>query len=180
MRPRKKGGWVKWLVFCLLIAGLVAGGLWYRQRPKDESAEFKTTTITRGDLVQMVTANGQLNPVKSVQVGSQISGIIQEIGADFNSLVKEGDVIAKIDPATFQQSVSLAEAELLSAKAARELAALNHRRATELQKNDLIPASEGDKALVDLHQAEATVKMREAALERTKVDLARTTIYAPI
>lgn len=180
MRPRKKGGWVKWVIFLLLVAGLVAGGIWYQKRPKDEAPDFKTATIVRGDLVQMVTANGQLNPVKSVQVGSQVSGIILEIAADFNSQVKEGDVIAKIDPATFQQSVSLAEAELLSAKAALELAALNNRRATELRKNDLIPASDADKAIVDLHQGEATVRMREAALERAKVDLARAVIYAPI
>ncbi len=180
MPQTRRSSWINWLLILLVLGGAIAGGIAYWKRSKDTPVDFKTATIPRGDLTQAVTANGQLSPVINVQVGSQISGIINAIKVDFNSKVKQGDVIAQIDPATYESSVTQAEADLLSAKAALELTQINNRRALELRKSDLIAASEADKTVADLHQAEATVKMREAALQKAKVDLARTTIYAPI
>src|SRR5438552_3165268 len=138
MRPRRKRSWPKWVAGLLVVGGLGGGAFWYLRRPKEEAPDFKTAAVTRGDLTQAVTANGQLNAVKSVQVGSQISGIILNLNVDFNSQVKEGEVIAQIDPATYQHGVTLAEAELMSAKASLELAQINDRRAQELRKSDLI------------------------------------------
>lgn len=163
----------------LLIGGGLACG-WYLQRSRNAPADFKTATVGRGDILQSVTANGQISPVKSVTVGSQISGQILDIKVDFNSRVKENDVLAQIDPSTYQRSVAQAEAQVLSAKASRELTEVNYRRATKLFQNNLIPAADADKAVADLHQAEASVKMDEANLESRKVDLERTTIRAPI
>ncbi len=180
MSQARPSNWLKWFLILLVLGGAAAGGFIYLKRSKETPVDFKTATISRGDLTQAVTANGQLSPVINVQVGSQISGIINEIKVDFNSKVKQGDVIAQIDPATYDQGVSQADADLMSAKAALELAQINNRRAQELRKNELIAVSDADKALADLHQAEATVKMRDAALQKAKVDLARTTIYAPI
>ena len=130
-------------------------------------------------MTQAVTASGQLNPMLSVQVGSQISGMIQHLYVDYNSSVTQGQMIAELDSATYRAAVQQAQADVANAKAALELAQLNARRATELRKSDLIAAADNDKAVADLHQAEAQVLLREAAVEKAKVDLNRCTIFAP-
>jgi HlyD family secretion protein len=172
--------WWKWLLLLLLLAAGVAAWRWRATHPKEPALSYKTAVIGPGDITQAVTANGQINPVKSVTVGSQISGIIMAIHVDYNSTVTNGQIIAQIDPSTYQQNVSAAEADLANAQAGLELAELNHRRSSALLKNELLPQSDYDKTVVDLHQAEAVVKTRQAALERAKVDFARTTIYAPV
>jgi HlyD family secretion protein len=142
--------------------------------------EYKTSPVSRGDVTQFVTANGSLTPVQLVEVGSQISGVITEIKVDFNSRVKAGDIVAQIDPATYERALGQAEAELANAEAAQELAQLNYDRGEELLKANLISKSEYDQLRVNLTQAKAQVKTRQANVERAKVDLDRTTIRAPI
>src|SRR6266850_4078526 len=168
-----------WLVLLLLIGGGGAAA-WYLGNVRDAGPQYLTAPVTRGDLTQVVTATGQLNPVVNVQVGTQISGIIQKLFVDFNSPVKEGQVIAQIDPATYLANVHQTEADVANAKAALELMQINAERAQELVRKNLIPQSEFDKARADLHQAEAAVKLKEASLERAKVDFSRCTVYAPI
>jgi HlyD family secretion protein len=140
----------------------------------------KTSPVTRGDVTQIVTANGSLTPVQLVEVGSQISGVITEIKADFNSRVKAGDIVAQIDPATYERALGEAEAELMSAEAGQEMAELNFDRGKQLYASLLISKSDSDQLRVNLSQAKAQVKTREASVERAKVDLSRTTIRAPI
>lgn len=142
--------------------------------------DYKTSPVTRGDVTQIVTANGALNPVQLVEVGSQISGVITEIKVDFNSRVKAGDIIAQIDPATYVRAKGQAEAELASAQAAEEMAQLNYDRGKELFASKLISKSDFDQQRVSLSQAKAATKTRQALLESTQVDLNRTTIHAPI
>jgi HlyD family secretion protein len=179
MRKKRSKPW-KWILLLLLLAGAFAGWRWYQQQSKEAPIDYKTAAATRGDLTQAVTANGQINAVKNVAVGSQVSGIITDIKVDFNARVTNGQVIAQIDPSTYQQNIMQSEAELTNAAAGLELAVLNLRRARALSTNNLIPMAEYDSALVALHQAEAVVKMREAVLKKSQVDLERTTIYAPI
>jgi HlyD family secretion protein len=131
-------------------------------------------------LTQVVTATGQLNPVISVQVGSQISGIIQKLFADFNSPVKAGQVIAQLDSSTYVATLHQAQGELANARAGLELARVKVTRASELRAKDLIPQAEHDQAQADLHQAEAAVMIREAAVRKATVDVERCTIAAPI
>ena len=165
----------------LVLAGALAGGGWYFQRSyQGTSPSYQTTVVTRGELVQVVTASGQLNPVLKVEVGSQISGNIDKLLVDFNALVKQGQVIAQLDPASYEAYFIQAEGNLANAKAALELAQLNAARAKVLRADKLNPQADYDKALADLHQAEANVKINEGALKKAKVDLARCTIYAPI
>src|SRR6266496_2171378 len=180
MPARKHSGAWKWLFLLLVLGGGLAGWWWYAKRPANSAPDYKTATVSKGDITQVVTANGQLSAVKNVSVGSQVSGIITEIKVDFNSRVTNHQVIAQIDPSTYQQNITQSEAELAGAKAGLELAELNMRRARALRTNDLISAAEYDKTLVELHQAEATVRLREAALRKSQVDLERTTIYSPI
>lgn len=181
MANNGKNNWVKWLVLLAVVGGAVWGGVTYFQRQKRSGEpEYQTATVARGELTQAVTASGQLNPVLNVQVGSQISGIILKLFADFNSPVKAGQIVAQLDPGTYQANVNSAEGELANARASLELAQINSRRAEELFKNKLIPQSEYDQSIATLHQAEAQVKIRTASLERAKVDLDRCTIFAPV
>lgn len=180
MANNKKSGWVKGLVLLAILGGAGYGGYTYIQRPADTGPSYRTATIVRGDITQIVTANGQISPVKSVTVGSQVSGIINDIKVDFNSIVKEGDIIAQIDPSILEQSVTQSRADLMSAKAAMELAELNYKRSKALNDSKLISQADADKALVDMHQAEAVVEMRQASLKNAEVNLGHATIYAPI
>ena len=180
MAGAKRSHYLRWLVVLVILGGVALGGVAYVTRPKDSALDFKTAPITRGEITQLVTANGQLTPVVNVEVGSQVSGTIQEIGVDYNSKVTNGQVIAKIDPESFESSVMQADAELANTRASLELAQYNATRAEELYKDKLISKSDQEKAIADLHQAQAMVKIREASLKKVKTDLERTTIYAPI
>src|SRR3974377_556451 len=90
---RHRGGWLKWPVTLAVLAVGMWAGLRYWNRASTGQMEYKTSPVTRGEVTQIVTANGSLNPVQLVEVGSQISGVITEIKADFNSRVKAGEVI---------------------------------------------------------------------------------------
>ena len=147
---------------------------------KSSASAFQTTTVTRGPITQAVTATGTLNPVVNVQVGSQVSGNIQKLFADFNSPVKAGQTVAQIDPALFQATVTQAEGDLASAQAALELARINATRTESLVAKQNSAQSELDQALANLHQAEANVKIKQGALDKAKADLDHCTIVSPI
>ena len=168
-----------WVIIGLVAAGIGFGG-WYWKQRANTAPPYQTRVVARGDLIQTVTATGQLNPVVNVQVGSQISGTILKLFVDFNSPVQAGQVVAQLDPATYQANVHQAEGELANARANRELARINAARARELFEAKLIPQSERDQSVATLQQAEATVTIREAALARSQIDLARCTIYSPV
>src|SRR3982750_3239372 len=115
------------IVIALLIILFVV-----RRCASSGSSSYQTATVTRGAITQAVTATGTLNPVTNVQVGSQVSGNIQKLFADFNSSVKAGEVVAQIDPTLFQATVTQAEGDLASAQAALELARINAKRTEDL------------------------------------------------
>ncbi len=141
---------------------------------------YQTAVVTRGPLTQAVTATGTLNPVVNVQVGSQVSGNIQKLFADFNSKVKAGQVVAQIDPVLFQAAVTQAEGDLANAQAALELAKLNAVRTQELFAKKNSAQADVDQAMATLHQAEANVKIKQGALARAKADLDHCTITSPV
>lgn len=180
MANSKSSGWGKWIFLALLAGAGYGGWQWYSKRTVQDAVEFRTAPAATGDIVQAVTANGALTPVRNVEVGSQISGTLTDVKVDFNDKVKTGDVLAQIDPATYERALVQAEAELANSSAAAELSNLNFTRAKDLFAGKLISKSEFDEAKANLSQAEANVKMRVANVERAKVDLSRTTIYAPI
>jgi len=169
-----------WTLVLLLFVGGAGYGAWYWWLRTDDTPRYQTAIVTRGELIQAVTATGQLNPVLNVQVGCQISGMIAKLFADFNSVVKEGQIVAKLDPATFLAAVHQAEGDLANARATLELAQVQAARQKGLRAKDLIPQADMDMALATLHQAEASVRQKEALLERAKVDLARCTIFSPV
>ncbi|HLR90783.1 MAG TPA: efflux RND transporter periplasmic adaptor subunit [Balneolaceae bacterium] len=138
-----------------------------------------TEKADRGEVSRRVIAFGSLQPVQKVTVGSQVSGIIEDIFADFNSEVRKDEVLARIDPSTFEAAVSSAAAELESAEAGLELARMQHQRVAELRERQFISPSEVDQANATLRQAEAQVRVRRHDLERAQRELDRTIIKAP-
>src|SRR5213078_1671215 len=127
-----------------------------RRCTQGSASTYQTANVTRGPITQLVTATGTLNPVTNVQVGSQVSGNIQKLFADCNSQVKAGQVVAQIDPALFQATVTQAEGDLASTQAAFELAKVNTDRIQKLfvQKNS--SQQDLDSAMATLQQGKRT------------------------
>lgn len=180
MHTRIGSALIAWMILLgvILIAGVLGFKFWKnRGAPK---YEFQTDPVTRGALTQAVTATGTLNPVINVQVGSQISGKIKELFADWNSEVKAGQIVAQIDPATYQAIVAQAEGDLANARAALELAQIQLKRSQDLRAKDSTPQANLDQALASVHQAEATVKTKEGSLDLAKANLNYCTIISPV
>jgi HlyD family secretion protein len=141
---------------------------------------YETAAVKREDLSQVVTASGSLSAVVSVDVGSQISGIVNSLYADFNSPVKKNCIVAEIEPSIYQAAAHQAEGDLASAKAGLELCRQTLVRKESLIAQHAATQADYDKAIADLHQAEATVTIKTAALERARADLDHCKIYAPV
>jgi HlyD family secretion protein len=163
-----------------VIGGLLLIAFVVRQCRNGGPATYQTATVTRGPITQAVTATGTLNPVLNVQVGSQVSGNIAKLFADFNSEVKAGQTVAQIDPMLFQAAVTQAEGDLASAQAALELAKVNATRTEQLFKQKISSQQDLDQAMASLHQGEANVKIKQGALDKAKADLDHCTITSPI
>jgi HlyD family secretion protein len=164
----------------VLAGALLVTALTLTRCGKSARAQFQAATVTRGPITQAVSATGTLNPVVNVQVGSQVSGNIAKLFADFNSQVKAGQVVAEIDPVLFQAAVTQAEGDLASVQAALEFAKVNATRIQALfaQKNS--SQADLDQAMATLHQAEANVKIKQGALDKAKADLEHCAITSPV
>lgn len=176
-QPKRTG---RLIFFIVLVLAAAAGGWYYTTRDGDKAPEYTTATIARGEVAQVVTATGTLQAVTSVDVSSQISGLISDISVDFNSQVKVGQVLAKIDPATYESKLASALAQLGNTKANLTLVRLNTERTRSLRQQNLVPQQDLDQAEALLAQAEAQVAIQNATVESARVDLARCTIVSPI
>ncbi|MEW6327309.1 MAG: efflux RND transporter periplasmic adaptor subunit [Thermodesulfobacteriota bacterium] len=184
----------KRLYIAILILLIAIGGTFYALRGKKDKVGYKTVKVERGTIAAAVLASGTVNPVVLVAVGSQVSGTIQKIYVDFNSPVKKGQVIAQIDPATFQAEVAKARANYKNALANQEqrrVQVIDAKRTLDryrdLIQKELISQSEVDtaetnyqSALAALHAAEAAVLQARAALDLAESNLGYTTIYSPV
>ena len=181
------------LVTLIVGTGIAAYG-YYGLRTVEFVPDVTTVTVTEGDIVDTVGATGALEAVTTVQVGSQVSGIIQDLLVDFNSIVREGDVIMRLDPSLFETQLAQASANLARAEAeverlrvAVEDAETQLVRAEGLAARALISDTELDAARVAVRSAEAQLKSAEAqvtqaqaSLNQNQVNLEHTVIRAPI
>ncbi len=167
----------------VVVVVVAALGAWWATRQygtaEGSLPPLHTETVDRGDVSQRVVAHGSLQPVERVEVGSQVSGIVEEVMVDFNSRVTRGQPIAQIDPSTFEAALNSAEAELESAQAGLELARHHWERVQELREMQFVSPSDVDEARASLSQAEAQVRVRRHALDAARRELERTTITAP-
>jgi HlyD family secretion protein len=153
-----------------------------------------TAPATRGDIVSVVTATGTLNAVTTVQVGSEVTGMIESLGADFNQLVHKGQVLAKLDPSIFQTTLDQARAALASAQAdadrsrvAEGAAETALTRARELHDQQLMTEEDFQAAQTDsrsaaaqVASADAVIRQDQSAVQAAQVSLAKTIIESPI
>ncbi|HWC58917.1 MAG TPA: efflux RND transporter periplasmic adaptor subunit [Verrucomicrobiae bacterium] len=180
MANNGKSSWLKWLVVLVIVGGVAGALIWRHMNSGDTGPQFQTQEVGRGDIIQAVTATGSLAPVTNVTVGSQISGNIQKLYADWNTPVKANQVVALLDPSSYKAAVSQAEGDLASAQATLELNQIEADRDDKLFNAKLLSASDHDTAIANLHQAQAVVKIKQAALDMAKVNLDRCTILSPV
>ncbi|MEJ2695560.1 MAG: efflux RND transporter periplasmic adaptor subunit [Candidatus Sulfobium sp.] len=178
----------------LAVLVAVGGGAFITFRDGGEGPKFRTEKITKGEIISTVTATGTVNAVTTVLVGTQVSGTVKEIYVDFNSHVKKGQLIALIDPATFEAQVEQQKANLRSAKANVEKAKATledaertMERNRQLRARDLIAQSDLDTSVTSFQTAkaqvavaEAAVAQAEAALKTAVTNLGYTKIVSPV
>lgn len=144
------------------------------------SIVYKTAKVDRGDISSYVSATGSINPVNTVEIGSQISGTVESVYVDFNSRVKKGDPLAQIDPAPFRAKLTQAEADLKKARIDYELAKRIMGADEELYKKRLIPKQEYDDSKAKFSSASATLESAKAGVETARLNLYSTTIRSSI
>ncbi len=181
MKSNNKGSipylWI--IVLAVLAAGSFYGYKYWRSSHATKY-EYDTAAAKKGPITQSVTATGILNPVINVQVGSQVSGNIQKLFADWNSKVTAGQIVAQIDPAVFQAQVTQAEGNLDNSKAALTLAQINLKRSQDLRAKDSTPQSSLDQAQASVDQAAAQVKTNQGSLDRARANLKNCSIVSPV
>jgi HlyD family secretion protein len=180
------------LIVALVAVGISAGAYYMRRGGKEP--QITTAQVTRGDVVDTVGATGTLEAVTTVQVGTQVSGTVQELYADFNSIVRKGQVIARLDPSLIQTQIEQQEANVARAQAEMERLRVSLEdvrvkltRARDLSNRSLIPKAELEAAEVNVRSTEAQLRSAQAGLTQARanfnqmrVNLDHTVIHAPI
>lgn len=168
----------------LIIIGaiLVAAGLlgWFLFGRADQAPAFETAKAERGALTDEITANGTINPVRVVNVGTQVSGTVEKLYVDFNDRVKAGQILLELDPRLFQAALSQSRASLANAEAQAALATANARRAAELRAQDFISQQDLETQQASARSAAAQVESARAAVKRDAANLDFSIIRAPV
>ena len=166
--------------FVLAALAVVAVAVWFAVRGRTAAAEYRLVPVERGDLTSVVSATGALQAVTTVEVGTQVSGQVSEILADFNSQVKKGQLIARIDPTILQQAVRESSADLEKAQAQAAQKKWAAERADTLYKGGLVPESDYRSAAAEAATTQADLEASRVALERARRNLGYTEIRSPI
>lgn len=180
-------------LFALVAAATITVGAFYTRRG-DDALAFTTEAVSRGDIVNVVSSTGTVQAVTTVEVGSQVSGTIESLSADFNSIVKKGQLLAKLDQSTFITAVEQAKASLVNAEAeverlqvAKVAADTALSRASDLASRQLIPTADlqsaettSASAKAQVVGAEAKVVQARSAVKSAQVNLDKTVIRSPI
>lgn len=167
-------------IAALGLALAIGGGWWWRSGRAPAPPAYRTALVERGDIRASVSATGALSAVRTVEVGTQVSGQIAELLADFNDRVKKGQLIARIDPILQRQAVQDAEAGLARADAQLAQAKEEFDRTSSLHDEKIVTETEFNTARTNHALARSNLASARIALERAKQNLAYTNIYAPI
>ncbi|HJZ12412.1 MAG TPA: efflux RND transporter periplasmic adaptor subunit [Acidobacteriota bacterium] len=174
MRGRK-------LAILIGVLILAAGSMWMLSSTKrHKEPKYRLEPLQRGNITATVTATGTLSALTTVAVGSQVSGIISKIYADYNSEVKEGQMLAELDPAAFQAQLDQRRADLEKAKVETRNARIAFERSKKLYQSELLSQAEYDAAVANLDSMQATVKQAQAAMRQAEENLSHTKIVSPI
>ena len=195
-RPKPRRRAIPRFVPVIVIAVVVAGGLWFWSQRSAAGAEdaWRTTPVERGDIRVVISATGTLSATSTVVVGSQVSGQITDVLVDFNDPVEQGQVLARIDPATFQAQIeqgaaqiNSARASLTQAQATLRNAQLDYDRKASLAGQQLVARSDVDLARAALDQAtaqataaRAQIVQQTASTQTSRINMERTVIRSPV
>ncbi len=172
---------IKLILVVALAAAAAAGYRWWHQEHQAAAADrYKTEKLVYGDIVQTVSANGTLNPVVLVSVGTQVSGTVKKLYTDFNERVKQGQILMELDDSLFQAQVKQSEANVSSAEAALALAAANAVRTRDLYAQEFVAKQDLDQAEQALKAAQAQLDLSRAALAKDRTNLSYTVIRSPV
>lgn len=161
----------------LIIAGIIAT---VANKGKNEVINFQTTQVEPGDISTTITATGTIEPVKTVDVGTQVSGIVKRLYVDYNSVVRRGQVIAELDRTNLLSDLTSAQAHLRTAQIELDYQKKNYARFAELKQKDLVSLSEYDIALENYRKAQESVRIAQQDVARAKTNLGYATVYSPI
>ncbi|HTR58343.1 MAG TPA: efflux RND transporter periplasmic adaptor subunit [Casimicrobiaceae bacterium] len=186
--PRSRERWLdrprhrRALSWAAIASVAIAIGItaWELTPSRGAAGKYRTVAATRGDVTQTVSANGTLNPVVLVNVGTQVSGTVKKLHVDFNDRVKAGQVLLELDPALLEAQVRQDEANLASAKASLNLAVANEARSKTLWEQDSIAKQALDTAVQARESGEAQVKQSEAQLAKDRTNLDYSVIRSPV
>ncbi len=170
----RKKWWILLIAALVITARLIFGGA------TNGAPEYITTKITRGDLRQVVTATGEILPVNTVNVGSQVSGTIDNLYVDFNTKVKKGDILLTIEPSVLQATVDESKASLDSAVSQRNFAKNEYERNKTLYKDGFISRAEMEQSQTQYEQSEQSVKRAQSTYDRAVTNLGYATIVSPV
>ncbi|MBK7771173.1 MAG: efflux RND transporter periplasmic adaptor subunit [bacterium] len=169
------------IIVIVLVLAVAAVGFWkFRDSRAAEPTSYRLVEITKGNLASVVAATGNLQPVTTVQVGTQVSGIVEQVLVDFNSHVTAGQVIARIDKTLLISAVSSSRAQLERIEAEQRHAEAEYQRLSELHDQKMISDSEFNTAQYNRDAARAGVKSAKVDLERAERNLGYATITSPI
>jgi len=165
-----------------LAAGLIGGGVWYAKQRAAQNPEtrYKLATIEKGDVTQTVSANGTLNPVVLISVGTQVSGTVKKLYVDFNDKVKKGQPLLELDDALVSAAERQSAANVSSAQASLELALASEARMNALFAQEYVSKQEYDQARQSLKSAQAQVALARAQNDRDRANLNFTVIRSPV
>ncbi len=167
-------------VAAVIVVAVAANYMKGADQPKEEVLRYRTVAAEQGNIAQTVTASGTLNPVALINVGSQVSGTVIELNADFNDHVKKGQILLKLDPTIFNAQIKQSMASLASAEANRRLALANFERNQKLVAQSYISSVTLEQSKRELDVADANLKLSNAQLDRVNADLDNSIIRSPI
>lgn len=166
-----------WCIVCLIIVFVVAAAMFMNG---EDEVQFNTTAVTTGSLDISVMATGYIQPVEEIEVGTQVSGVIEKIYVDYNSQVKKSQLLAELDKLTLQEKLNQANAQLNSAKSDLNYARQNYSRVRKLHNAKAATDVALEDAVNRLAQAETAVENATANLNQAQVNLSYAYIYSPI
>ena len=181
---KKKGFWSWlwrrkwWIILFAIVAGIAI--YFFTGSSSNQGTGFATATISKGDLRQVVTATGEIQPLNTINVGSQVSGTIEAIYVDYNSKVKKGDILLKIEPSVLQASVDEAYASLVSSESQRNYAKSEYERNKTLFDAGYISRAELEQSQTTYEQAEQNVNKMQSQYDRAVTNLGYATITSPV
>jgi len=170
------------LIGATIVAGLVGGGIWFARQRAAQAPEqrYKLVTIEKGDVTQTVSANGTLNPVVLISVGTQVSGTVRKLFVDFNDKVKKGQPLLELDDALVAASERQSAANVINAQAALDLAQANEARIKQLFAQEYVSKQEYDQSQQALKSARAQLALARAQNERDQANVNFTVIRSPV